>query len=76
LQSPATETVYRVVLGFDEFSIHSYFQQLCFGSYEGVEIAKDLVEVLSRSKVKFSVSEQPVFQELAHGETGSIVPEQ
>jgi len=41
------ETVYRVVLGFDEFGIHSCFQQLCFGSYEGVEIAKDLVEVLN-----------------------------
>jgi hypothetical protein len=43
----AMETVYRVVLGFQQFGIHSYFQQLCLGNYADVDIAKNFVEVLN-----------------------------
>ena len=44
--TPPMGTVYRIVQGSQQFGIHSYFRQFCFGNCENMEIAKSSVEVL------------------------------
>jgi len=41
------ETVYGIVPGREQFGIHSYFELFCFGNYEDIEIAKNLVDILN-----------------------------